>query len=66
MTIGIGGAAIGTLELSNAELNTIQKGFLEIIFGRADGTAAFEIGSYVVNAPVPVMVFAISMLSEIR
>ena len=52
VTIGVGGAATGTLELSNAELNTIQDGFVEIIFGRIDGTAAFEIGSYTFNDAV--------------
>lgn len=42
-TVGIGASAVGTLNLTAAELAFIQDGFSQITFGRLDGTGAMDV-----------------------
>ncbi|MBI1274531.1 filamentous hemagglutinin N-terminal domain-containing protein [bacterium] len=44
-SVGIAGGS-GIMNFSTSELDAIQDGFSEIIFGRSDSTAAIQIGAY--------------------
>ncbi|MGE0832913.1 MAG: filamentous hemagglutinin N-terminal domain-containing protein, partial [Simkaniaceae bacterium] len=54
LTMGVGGGSSGTLHLSTSNLDKFQAGFSNRIFGRADGTGIFEVGSYTYPDPITV------------
>lgn len=45
-TLGIGNSMSGTLSLTDTELGRLADGWGNIVFGRADGTGAMNIGAY--------------------
>ncbi|MFZ5805761.1 MAG: filamentous hemagglutinin N-terminal domain-containing protein [Verrucomicrobiota bacterium] len=53
-SIGLGNGAAGTLQLSDAELNTFADGFSQVYFGREGGSGVIHISNLIIKDPTTV------------